>query len=130
MKRKLTLPALKKRVWKLMSEWVRRRAADEHGIAECYTCGDTYDWRDLHAGHLVGGRTGSVLLEADGIRPQCVRCNIFLAGNHAIFALKLADELGRARVDELLELRHRVKKWSRNDLEALQTELRAKLEEL
>jgi hypothetical protein len=42
----------------------------------------------------------------------------------------MIDEVGREKVDELLALRHQVKKWSREDLEAFKTEYKAKLEAL
>jgi hypothetical protein len=42
----------------------------------------------------------------------------------------MVDELGRAKVDELLQLRHQVKKWTRGELETLQADLKAKLKEM
>jgi hypothetical protein len=84
-------------------------------------------WKEAHAGHFVGGRTGSVLLNPEVIRVQCPQCNIFLHGNLGPYTLRMVDELGRSRVDELLQLRHEVKKWDRNELEALQADLKAKL---
>lgn len=125
-----SLPSLKKSCWKLLSEWIRRKDADEDGCVRCYTCNERMQWRDAHAGHFVPGRTGSVLLNPEVIRVQCPQCNIFRGGNYHAFTLRMLDEVGRARVDELLALRHRVKKWSRVELEALQADLRARLEGL
>jgi hypothetical protein len=87
-------------------------------------------WKEAHAGHFVGGRTGSVLLNPEVIRVQCPRCNLFLGGNYTAFTLKMIDELGRHKVDELLALRHQVKKWSRSELEACKAEYKGKLEAL
>lgn len=126
-RKKKTLPALKKSCWDLLSQWVRRKDADAGGTVECYTCRGLFHWKDLHAGHFVPGRTGAVLLNEDVIRPQCVRCNIYLAGNYHAFTLRMIDDVGRSRVDELLALRHRVKKWSRVELETLQADLKARL---
>ena len=88
------------------------------------------DWRESHAGHFVGGRTGSVLLNPEVIRVQCATCNLWLRGNYQVYTLKMIDEVGRDKVDELLALRHQVKKWSRSDLEACKAEYKGKLEAL
>ena len=132
MKRKKlkTLPALKKACWALLSEWIRRKDADEGGAVSCYCCGAIMHWKESHAGHFVGGRTGSVLLNPEVIRVCCPRCNLFLGGNYTAFTLRMIDEVGREKVDELLALRHQLKKWSREDLEAFKTEYKAKLEAL
>lgn len=116
MKRQVSIAALKKRCWKLLSEYVRKRAATTGGWAACFTCGAAYPWRELQCGHFVGGRTGSVLLNEEVCRPQCVRCNVFLNGNYAAYTLRMIDEVGREKVEELLALKHKVRKWTREEL--------------
>ena len=125
-----TLPQLKRACWTLISEWVRRKDANPDGYARCYSCGIVGHWKDMQAGHFVPGRTGAVLLNLEVIRVQCPQCNIFLHGNLGPFTLRMVDELGRAKVDELLKLRHQVKKWSRSELQALQADLKQKLASL
>lgn len=129
MSRLPSLPALKRKCWKLVSEYVRRKDA-ANGIATCYTCGYMGRWQDLQAGHFVPGRSGAVLLNLEAIRVQCPRCNIWKSGNYQVFTLRMLDEVGRAKVDELLALRYTAKKWSRSELEALQADLTAKLKEI
>ena len=125
-----TLPQLKRACWKLLSEWIRRKDADQSGQVSCFSCDREMHWKEAHAGHFVGGRTGSVLLNPEVIRVQCPQCNIFLHGNLGPYTLRMVDELGRSRVDELLQLRHEVKKWDRSELETLQADLKAKLKEM
>lgn len=76
-------------------------------------------WKEAQAGHFVPGRTGSVLLNPDVVRVQCRHCNIFLRGNYHVYTLRMIDEVGRARVEELLALKRVIKKWTRAELEAI-----------
>lgn len=39
------------RVWKLMSEYIRTKDADEFGYNTCYTCGARKHWKELQCGH-------------------------------------------------------------------------------
>ena len=73
---------------------------------------------DAQAAHFVGGRSGSVLLEERALRVCCRQCNVFLHGNYQAYTLKMIDEVGREEVERLLSLKNRVKKWSRDELQA------------
>jgi hypothetical protein len=84
----------------------------------------------MHAGHFIPGRTGAVLLEPEVIRVQCPQCNIFLHGNLGPFTVRMIDEVGREKVDELLTLRHQVKKWTRGELEDFAAQYREALKAL
>ena len=130
MKRKRTLPQLKKKCWDLLSEWVRRSNADDGGYVRCYCCGAAIHWKEAQAAHFVPGRTGAVLLREDLLRPNCVRCNVFLNGNYHAFTLRMIDEVGRAKVEEFLALRYQTRKWTRSELEAFVDEYKRKLDGL
>jgi len=125
-----TLASLKKKAWKLLSEYIRRSNADEGGTVSCYTCGSLGFWKEYHAGHFIGGRTGSVLLDSRIVRVQCPRCNIWLQGNYHIYTLRMIDEVGREKVEEYLALKNQTKKWNRAELEAFIEEYKKKLETL
>jgi hypothetical protein len=128
--RKPTLKSLKARCWKLFSEYIRRKDADEGGTVHCYTCRKPVYWKEAHAGHFVPGRKNAVLFNPEVVRPQCVGCNIFLGGAYHAYTLRMVDELGREKVDELLALKHQVKKFTRMDLEEMIQAYRQKLEAL
>jgi hypothetical protein len=126
-----TLPALKRKAWRLLSEYVRRKSASPtNGMAECYTCGTMMHWSKMHAGHFVPGRTGSVLLLEENVRTQCPRCNLWMNGSYHAYTLKMLSEIGRAKVDELMALRHQAKKWSRAELDDFIDEYKAKVDGL
>lgn len=125
-----TLSSLKKKLWKLFSEYVRRSASDEGGTLRCYTCGKLLFWKEAHAGHFVPGRKNAVLFNEDVVRPQCPRCNIFEGGAYHRYTLNMVRDLGKDRVEELLALKHKVLKYTRSDLEGLIDVYKKKLERL
>jgi hypothetical protein len=129
-KKKPTLKSLKNKAWKVFSEWVRRKDADEGGTVHCVTCRAPIYWKEAHAGHFVGGRNNAVLLHPDIVHPQCVRCNIFLSGNYAEYALYMLDKFGREKVEEFLSLRRQVVKLTRADFEASIETYQQKLKDL
>lgn len=128
MKSKPTLKSLKNKAWKVFSEYIRRRDADEGGTVRCYTCGALYFWKQIHAGHAIPGRRNAVLFDAEIVRPQCPRCNIFLGGRYEIFAAKLIRESGLEWFEKKLSGAREVVKLTRSDLEELILEYKQKLE--
>ena len=100
-------------------------------MVRCYTCGAVHHWKEIQAGHAIGGRTGAVLLDEEIIRPQDRRCNIMLRGNYAEFALRLVREKEilwtpshRAPLSDAMDWweaklfsAKQIKKWTRQELE-------------
>ena len=129
--KKPTLKNLKNKAWKLVSEYVRRKDADEGGFVGCYTCGAPLHYKlEAQAGHAIPGRHGAVLMDIDIIRPQCRRCNVFMGGRYEIFAAKLIRENGLEWFEKKLEGSRRVVKLTRSDLEDIIEKYKTKLKEL
>lgn len=125
-----SLRNLKARCWKYFSEYIRRKEADEGGTNYCFTCGAPKFWKELHAGHFIGGRTNAVLFEEEIVKPQCLMCNVFLSGNYGVYTLKMLDLHGREKVEEFMALKHQTKKYTRADLEDLIDSYKKKIQEL
>ena len=149
-----TVAKLKKQAWKLLSELVRRSAADQDGGCNCYTCGAWHKWnsglRGMHAGHALGGRAGAVLLDQELIRPQCAMCNCKppygRGGETHIFNAKLIRERASLVASEgfptvsaalaldwweaKLSASRQVRKWNRSELEAKIEDYKARLSRL
>lgn len=87
-------------------------------------------WRDSQAGHAIGGRTNSVLLDVSIIRVQCVSCNVFLRGNYPIFTTKLIKENGLDWWEAKLANARQIVKYTRADLEEMIESLKQKLQDL
>lgn len=89
----------KKRAWDNFSRYIRLRdciegtGTSEYGI--CITCSARLPFKELQCGHAIPGRGNSILLDDTICAAQCMRCNIWLHGQHGIFALKIIDKYGR-----------------------------------
>ena len=90
---------LKKKLWKLVSQYVRSKDADENGRVACFTCGESSQWKEMHCGHFHHNKQDYNL---DNLRCQCIKCNYFKSGAYGIFATKLATEIGLERLNKLL----------------------------
>ena len=126
-----TLGQLKKKAWKLCSEYVRRKSADGGGNVRCYTCPTVSHWKKMHAGHLIPGRGHSILFDLRGLRPQCYVCNIHRQGQSVAFLIHLEQEIGvedaRRHRDELHEKAKKPYQYSRVELEELMAWLERQL---
>lgn len=104
--RKVKQGVLKKKLWKMVSEYIRRK---ENGV--CFTCGLTKDYRAMQAGHFLPKSLGSALyFEENNIHCQCFRCNINLGGNGAVYYHRMVARFGQEEVNRLLALKSTIVK--------------------
>ena len=94
-------------------------AADSNGSVECVTCNCKTPWKQMQAGHLIGGRTNGVLFDERGIFPQCVGCNMFKQGMGPEFTVFVIKHYGQGLVDELIQLRRTAVRFTRSELEEM-----------
>jgi len=92
MPKKPTAKSLRRKAWALLSECIRREAADSEGLVVCYTCGKVEHWTDVDAGHAISGRHNGVLFDERIIRPQCRYDNRMRSGYYEVFIPKLMQE--------------------------------------
>ena len=118
-KKKPSLSKLTKELDRVFSIYIRSKAADNNGVAECYTCGVRKPWKDLQCGHFVSRAHRSVRWEAKNCRVQCYACNVMRSGNLAEFTVRLQKECGGEFVDDLLRMKHHVVKFSTVELQNL-----------
>jgi len=128
--KKQTLSSLKKKAWKLFSEWIRRKDADAGGTVQCFTCSKLMFWKESHAGHALPGRHNAVLLDPEIVRVQCPPCNLWKGGNYPVFTTKLIKEKGMEWWEAKLEGARAIVKLTRADYESLIQSYKQKLEEL
>ena len=115
--KKPSLGLLKRKAWKLCSEYIRRRATDLDGNTECVACGKVKHWKKFQAGHLVQGRHLGILFDERGIWPCCYGCNIGKHGNYREYDAFIDNKFGRgyrlALIDDLRRLSKEPTKWTR-----------------
>lgn len=105
--KKVSLSKLKKKAWKILSNYTRIMASNPDGFADCVSCGTPYEWKRLHAGHFVSGRQGWILFEEGNVHPQCYRCNILLKGNWPGYYKFMLTKYGIEKIASLLKLKEK-----------------------
>jgi len=109
---------LKKKLWKLISLYVRTKDADSNGYVSCVTCGITKHFKQMHAGHFIPQAQGdAVKFDLRNIHPQDYRCNINIGGNGAEYYPFMLKRYGEATILELRRLSNETIKYSESDLE-------------
>jgi hypothetical protein len=93
---------LKRKFWKVFSEWVRRSHADQNGNVVCVSCGKVMRWQDSDAGHYEPKTSGlSIYFLEENVHPQCTGCNRFRHGNQTQYALWLRRKYGEQILDKI-----------------------------
>jgi len=117
----MTIPQLKKAIWKQMSLFVRRRDTTSVGYGFCCSCGKCVYWNRADAGHFIargmGGRSG-VYFDERNVNIQCKTCNAFKQGNPAGYESFMLLKHGQKVIDEL-RLKDKINRYSRMELEGL-----------
>lgn len=115
-----SLPRLKRKLWKLFSEYVRKRDANEEGIVKCFTCPKTGHWKEMQAGHYIPQSLSLVLVfDERNVHAQCGGCNLFKRGNMSVYAVELRKRYGENILEELQSLRKEGFRYTRSDYEDL-----------
>ena len=122
---------IKKRLWKVISEYIRRKHADDNGYVSCVTCGITKHWKEMQAGHFIPQAQGDACRYIEeNIHPQDYRCNINLGGNGPEYNAYMLEMYGQEKINELRRLSKTTVKLSISDLEDLEAEYKALLNNL
>jgi len=131
MPKKQKLTTVKKRLWGLVSKFVRMDASDVNGFCKCVTCHTVKHYKEMQAGHFIPQAQGNaVKWDLRNIHPQCYRCNINLGGNGAEYYPYMVDQYGIDTVDELRRLSHTTVKFTVNDLLEMENDFKLKLENI
>jgi hypothetical protein len=90
--------ASKKKAWKWFSLYIRLRdclvTTGTPTACKCVTCGKVVPWDDIDAGHSMGHRQNSVLLDEELVYGQCQMCNRFNGGEKQAFKIFLVHKHG------------------------------------
>jgi len=128
--KKVSISKLKKRAWRLFSEYIRRKDVMKNGNTACFTCGFAYPWKSMQAGHWLPGRHNAVLFDERNVHPQCVKCNIFLKGNLIEYTYHMQEVYSPLVLSELRMKNYGLKQFRTVELESLIDIYKRKLSEL
>ena len=85
--KKKGLKYYKTKAWNMFSKYIRTRdcLATRGTVGEgvCVTCGKRYHFKELQAGHEIGGRNNSILCDEELVNAQCRGCNSYGNGKYA-----------------------------------------------
>lgn len=108
------------------SRIVRMTAANERGIAYCFTCDRQLHWSLMQLSHFIKRSNTLTRWDFRANRCCCQYCNETLDGNLEVFARRLNDEQS-GLAEQLQEIAREPYKWGRDELKQLLIDLRAKL---
>ena len=133
-KKQPKISTLKKKVWALFSEYIRKRdCLATTGLIDygkCITCQKTIPRTLLQAGHFISGRHNANLFSERGVHAQCYNCNINLRGNTLEYRRRIIELYGEGADEELEEEARTTKKFSIGELEAIKLDIKDKIKTL
>ena len=131
MKSKPVYKTVKRRLWTLVSKYIRLKYSDHAGYCSCVTCGTTKPYKEMQAGHFVPKKKGNaVYFVEENIHPQCYQCNINLGGYGAMYNKFMLETYGQEKINELLELAQTKIKFTVDDLLEMEKEYKSLLNNL
>ena len=121
--KKPTRSKLVKKLDTVFSQYIRLSNADNNGYCTCVTCNKTFFWKEIQAGHFMSRKHYSIRWSEENVKPQCVACNVYRAGEQYKYSLFLGSELA----NELYLKSKEIVKFSIQDLQDMIEDYQAKL---
>ena len=97
---------LKKKAWEVFGKFIRERDPN------CFTCGDP----TKHAGHWRHGKTKAGYYDERNVNGQCIKCNLYLSGNEAVYSLRMAEIYGLEEAKQMWKDFCKDHTWNRKEL--------------
>lgn len=92
-----------KKLWKVFSEYIRRRDSNKDGFGKCFTCHRIIHWKKGDCGHGIGRQHRVTKYNEKNNHLQCKLCNGFEGGKREIYKEEMNKRYG-AGTWELMEL--------------------------
>lgn len=89
------------RLWKVFSEFIRQRDADENGNCKCFTCGLIRHWKQMDCGHGIGRQHKATKFNEKNNHAQCKRCNGFEGGMRERYKEEMDKRYGEGTWDKM-----------------------------
>lgn len=107
---------IRTKAWDAFSRYIRLRDAIKttgtKDSVECITCGaikPAFGIGCAQAGHLIPGRTNSLLIDEKFVNAQCDHCNRGLKGNWVPYRRKMVEWYGEDAVKEVEDRKYTTK---------------------
>lgn len=124
--KKPTRSKLVKKLDTVFSQYIRLSNADNNGYCTCVTCNKTFHWKKIQAGHFMSRKHFSIRWDERNVKPQCVACNVYRAGEQYKYSIYLGKELA----NELYLQSKEIVKFTNYELEDMINDYSEKLKKL
>ena len=124
--KKPTRSKLVKKLDTVFSQYIRLSNADNNGYCTCVTCNKAFHWKEIQAGHFMSRKHYSIRWSTRNVKPQCVACNVYRAGEQYKYSLFLGSELA----NELYLQSKEIVKFTNYELEDMINDYSEKLKKL
>ena len=124
--KKPTRSKLVKKLDTVFSQYIRLSNADNNGYCTCITCNKTFHWKAIQAGHFMSRKHYSIRWDERNVKPQCVACNVYRAGEQYKYSIYLGKKLAN---DLYLQSKELVK-FTNYELEDMINDYSEKLKKL
>lgn len=112
----------KQKAWDEFSKFIRTRdcirTTNTLDTGICVTCSREYPFKSLQAGHFLGGRTNSILLDEDLVHAQCYGCNVGKSGQYVEYFIWMEETYGRDTIDVFRERKGKTLKVTNSEWDA------------
>jgi len=92
------------KLWKVFSEFIRLRDADNNGITTCITSGRRVHWKDADAGHFIGRRHRATKFDEQNVQAQSRHDNRLASGSQFAYGHAIDLKYGEGTALKLLAL--------------------------
>jgi hypothetical protein len=124
----------KNKAWRMFSKYIRTRdclaTTGDSERGKCVTCGKELSFKELQAGHAIGGRSPAILLDEELVNAQCRGCNHFKDGNYGKYSVWFIKKYGLDKWEEKVKLSNMIVKYDKEHYKEKYNEYRDKLNEL
>jgi hypothetical protein len=118
------------KLWKVFSEFIRLRDADENGNCICFTCGFTAAWVRFDAGHGIPRQHKATKYNEQNNHAQCKRCNGFEGGKREVYKEEVNRRYGPQTWEKLEVMSRTTCKRDKFEIEVMTAYYRKEVEKL
>lgn len=105
--KKVTVTSLKKKLWKVFSDYIRTR-----DNWTCFTCNRKGTGSGMHSGHFIPKSVSgfSLYFHEEAVHAQCYFCNVHRSGNWLAYEEAMIKKYGKERTEEIKAMARTVTK--------------------
>lgn len=107
------------KLWRVFSEYIRLRDADENGYCKCCTSGEIVHWKLCDAGHFIPRRHLATKFHEQNVHAQRRFDNRFKNGEQFVYSKFIDEKYGKGTADKLLALSRTRSKMSQFEIDQL-----------